>query len=458
MSKNNSSLGILNILKILSAAEGNIHFLGVGGVGMCSLFCLAKRFGFRVSGSDIQRGEFVEKLMLAGAPITVGEAAELPEDTVLLVYSLAVGERNSEILLAEKRGIPVVSRAEFLGAIMNCYGMRIGVSGTHGKSTVTAMLGKIFSEAQKSPTVICGAKLPTSELPFEFGALDYFIYEGCEYKNSFHYFSADVSVFLNMELDHPDCFSSIEELKESFGKAMDKAKHLVINGDDPMLSELAMKHNFKAVTFGKNQNAVYRYEVVSSVPRRLRMKMFKLGHPLGEIELSLIGVFNLSNAAAAVAAAMECGVEFSVIASALSSFRAVARRLELVGKFEGRPVYYDYAHHPSEIREGIRAVRDAEGGEVTVVFGPHTYSRTQALWSGFVSALSEADSVILTEISGIREAAIEGVTSEALAEEIGGEVATRVTEIVGKLRKTKGSVIIMGAADMEKIKKEVLGF
>ena len=120
MSKNNSSLGMLNVLKILSGSEGNIHFSGVGGVGMCSLFCLAKRFGFRVSGSDIQRGEFVDKLMLAGAPLTVGVRKELPEDTVLVVYSLAIGDKDAEILLAEDKGIPTVSREEFLGAIMNC--------------------------------------------------------------------------------------------------------------------------------------------------------------------------------------------------------------------------------------------------------------------------------------------------------------------------------------------------
>ncbi len=458
MSKNNSSLGILNVLKILSRAEGNIHFSGVGGVGMCSLFCLAKKFGFRVSGSDMERGEYVEKLMLAGAPITVGTRGELPDDTVLLVYSLALGERDAEIILAEERGIPIVSRAEFLGAIMNCYGVRVGVSGTHGKSTVTAMLGKIFSAAELSPTVICGAKLPKSELPFEFGALDYFIYEGCEYKDSFLHFSPDISVFLNMELDHPDWFSSKEELESSFCKAMDRAGLIIINKDDPGLSLLAKKCNSHVVSFGRSKGAVYRYEILSTVACRLGMRIFKSEAPLGEIELPLIGAFNLSNAAAAVAAAMECGVDFSIVQSALSSFCGIERRLELVGSFEGRPVYYDYAHHPSEIREGIRAVRDAEDGAVTVVFAPHTYSRTKALWGDFVSTLSEADFVILTEISGIREEAIEGVTSQALAEEIGGEVVTRVTEIVGKLQKTKGSVIIMGAADMEKIKKEVLGF
>ena len=457
MSKNNSSLGILNILKILSKGEGNIHFSGVGGVGMCSLFCLAKRFGFRVSGSDMQRGEFVEKLILAGAPITVGVRDKLPEDTVLLVYSLAIDERDSEILLAEERGIPVASRAEFLGAIMNCYGVRVGVSGTHGKSTVTAMLGKIFSEAKKCPTVICGAKLSGSELPFEIGALDYFIYEGCEYKDSFLHFSPDVAVFLNMELDHPDYFPTLTHLEASFGKAMRRASDIIVNKDDAALSALALKEKTSVVTFGRAKDAIYRYEPLPAEKGKLRMRIYRENEPLGEIELTLIGEFNLSNAAAAVATAMECGIEFEVISSALSSFRAIARRLERVGSFDGRAVYYDYAHHPSEIREGIRAVRDIEGGEVTVIFGPHTYSRTQALWDGFVSALSEADGVILTEISGIREGAIAGVTSEALAGKIGCDVVAHETDIVGKLRKTKGSVIIMGAADMEKIKREVLG-
>ena len=184
--------------------------------------------------------------------------------------------------------------------------------------------------------------------------------------------------------------------------------------------------------------------------------MYHCASPLGEVELSMIGAFNISNAVAAISCAVECGIPFSDCAAALRTFSGIGRRLEHIGDVSGRPVYYDYAHHPTEIREGIKAVKCDTGMPVTVIFGPHTYSRTEKLWGDFVSALGEADHVILTEIDAIREPSREGVSSSALARECGGVLADDAARLVNALAESEGAIVIMGAANMDWVKNTIL--
>ena len=456
MSKMNSSLGIENILRILSNGEGSVHFSGVGGVGMCSLFCLAQNFGIKVSGSDRASNDALSHLMSLGADIVIGARNELPSATKLLVYTLALDEQDKELFLAKEKKIPTVSRAEFLGALMECYRERIGVCGSHGKSTVTAMLYLIFSKASLSPTVLCGAALPNQKLPFSFGALDYLIYEACEYKDSFLCFSPTASLFLNLELDHVDYFSSVEQLENSFLRAINNSKLAVINYDDDRLLKLSKKATAKIIGYGKHRDADFRYRVVDNRPYGMRFDMYKKTDYLGRIELSMLGEFNISNAAAAATIALALGVSFDNVRDALESFQGIERRLEKIGEYHDRTVYYDYAHHPTEIKESILALRKLSKGAVTVVFGAHTYSRTKVLFSDFVSSLSLADYVILTDIYGAREEKIEGISIELLGEKIGAQLCPRVKEISEKLENTEGIIVIMGAADMTDLKNFLL--
>lgn len=455
MSKNNSFLGIHNILDILSRAGVRVHFCGVGGVGMYPLFRLTEKFGITVSGSDRERGAYVNKLLSEHKDIFIGERKTLPAGTSLVVYSLAVDDDNAEIRYAEQRSIPTVSRAELLGALMCCYQNKIGVSGTHGKSTVTAMLSEIFSGMGLLPTVLCGANMHSGG-PFLDGTLDHLIYEACEYKDSFHKFSPDVALFLNMELDHTDWFKSEAALKASFLFAINKAKLAIINIDDKGLLSLLPGVTAKHITVGTTDAADYKYTVISNEPRRLKFSLYKHGRHMTDISLRLIGEFNISNAAMAAVAAIESCVPVSAVSEALSSFSGIERRLELRGEFMGRRVYYDYAHHPTEIRESILAVRAESPDGVTVVFSPHTYSRTRSLFDGFAGALSLADTVIITEISGMRERDDGSVNSAMLADAVGAIVATRAEKIGELLPKTKGAVIIMGAAPNEHILAHIL--
>ena len=453
MSEHEMVLTNSEILDIVSGGEGRVYFVGVGGVSMCSLFCLSRHFGVRVSGSDRSRGFLTDALVSAGADICIGERASLPEDTRLLVYSHAVGEAQSERVYARERGIFQINRAEYLGALMQCYERRIGISGSHGKSTVTAMISKIFCDGGRSPTVLCGANLFGSQLPFSIGSLDYLIYESCEYKDSFLSFSPSVAVFLNIELDHTDYFEDIGALSESFLSAMKKAEKIIVNADDSRLLSLAKRSGKRVITFGKSSAADYRYEVVSDKARAMRFRLYNRGEELGEASLCMLGDFNISNATAAIAAAMECSVDFCEAVHSLSTFTGIERRLERIGEYKGRALYYDYAHHPTEIRASISAVRSDLGGKVTVIFRPHTYSRTAGLWEEFSSALREADAAVILDIDGVREAEISGVNAELLAAAFGGVYCDSKERLSSILDKTEGAVILMGAADVEEIKK-----
>ncbi|MBQ5800818.1 MAG: hypothetical protein IIW20_02940 [Clostridia bacterium] len=420
---------------------------------MSSLFCLSRHFGINVSGSDRERGELLSLLLRLGADVYVGERDSLPEKTDLLVYSHAIGEDSAERRLAREIGIPEVSRAEYMGALMTCYEKRIGISGSHGKSTVTAMTEKIFRDAKRNPTALSGAALFSSELPFRIGALDYLIYEGCEYKDSFLSFSPTVGVFLNMELDHTDYFKDISALSDSFVKAINRSHRAIINIDDRGLSSLLPSVQAHTVTYGSGEGADYRYSIISERPWELEFSLLCRGEEMGGVRLPMLGAFNISNAAAAIAAAMESGIDFETAARSLAEFSGIGRRLERIGEWRGRAVFYDYAHHPTEIKASIEAVKGATGGRVAVIFRPHTYSRTRDLYADFKSALSLADELIILDVAAIREKFDGKTSASSLAAECGGKYCSSPREITENLPSGDGAIILMGAADLSEIKK-----
>lgn len=451
MSKNNSSFGRLNILKILAHGGGRIVFLGAGGVGMSSLMALTSHFGIKTQGFDRASSVYLDALKRSGEEVTVGDG-ELPSDTALLVYTLAISESDPLILSAELRKIPCVSRAEYMSAIVSAYKMKIAVSGSHGKSTVTAMLHSIFTEAGKNPTTVSGASLYNTGEAYRIGALDYILFESCEYKDSFLSFEPDMALFLNLEYDHTDYFKSFDDLCQSFAKAAQKSAISIINVDDGKLREIGEKLYTTPIKVGINQCADYRYEPISEFLPKIAARVYYGDRELGVLRLNILGQFNISNAVMATAAAMECGISFDVCASALSCFRGAPSRLEYVTRWQGREVYFDYAHHPTEISAGIKAIKDYTGGDITLIFGPHTYSRTKSLFDSFIDALSLADHLLLTPIDAIREEKDDTVSSEALASLAGGRVVYTVKEVVSALSQTKGTIVVMGAADLSWVK------
>ena len=457
MSKNNSSYGRLNVLKRLVNGDGVVCFLGVGGVSMSSLLALSSYFGIRTFGIDRREGEYVSELIEDGEEIVLGNA-ELPYDAKLLVYTLAVDEYDPIIKEAERRGVPCVSRAEYMGALTSVYRTKIAVSGSHGKSTVTAMLHSVFTLAGVNPTTLSGARLGRGKRAYCIGSLDCLLFESCEYKDSFLAFEPTLSLFLNLEYDHVDYFLSIEQLADSFLAAAKKAGRAIINIDDEKLREISKKLYTPPITVGKIDEAEYRYEPICTRPHGVSAKLFKRDEYIGDISLGVIGEFNITNAVMACVAAMECGIEFDVCRRALSNFSGIPTRLEKIGMWRTRALYFDYAHHPTEISEGIKAIKSDTGGDLTVVFGPHTFSRTKALADSFAAALSLADNLLITEIDAVRETDDGSVSSEILASKCGGKVIRTESELESGLCALRGAIAVMGAADLDWVKKFFLKY
>jgi UDP-N-acetylmuramate--alanine ligase len=401
-----------------------IHMIGIGGIGMSALAQLYVAEGMRVSGSDRETSPTTELLEKKGVTVAMGQKADnVPVDADLVVYSDAVWPDNAERVRAAELGIKQISYFEALGEVAK--GKRVlAVTGTHGKTTTTAMLAKILKDCGKSPTAVIGTIVPEFGSNYLAGDSDIFVVEACEYRNHFLVFDPEVLVITNLEWDHTDFFTTFDEMKEAFDQARGKAKTVV-------------------------DSEVYKKE---SVP-----------------ELQLVGEFNKMNARAAKAGAK---VLFPDLADAdidrsLAAFKGTWRRFEKKGTTpEGALVYDDYAHHPTAIRETLAAARAKfPDKKITIVFHPHLYSRTRDLFPGFVQELAKADRVIMVPIYPAREEPIPGVTSDALIEAIKktnpNAIALRTfDEIEKELRSSTSSadlIITMGAGDVYKVADALVG-
>lgn len=444
--------------KKLSSLLCRVHFVGIGGVSMYSLARLTMDRGVRVSGSDRVESQHTCDLALLGAEIHIGHSPENIGAADIVVFSVAISDDNIELKAARERKILTVSRAEYLGALMLDYSGRIGVSGSHGKSTTVAMLDAIFSHAGANPTVLSGSNLPYGE-PFKLCSKSLLIYEACEYKDSFLRFLPTISVGLNLELDHTDYFKDIEQMKNSFAKALGRAgRFALINGDDQNLRDISASLKCRPITFGSGENNDYRYSITSFFNSGFCFSIAKFGSEIGSFTLNIPGAFNISNATAAIVVALECGIDIDCISEAISLYRGISGRLEYIGARFGRPVYVDYAHHPTEISASINALKMQINRPLTVVFKPHTFSRTQAFWREFCESLSLADYTVITDIYPAREEPIEGISSLRLAKEIrGGAIYSTDEEIIKNVDLyTEGAIVLMGAGDFGKIRKRIL--
>lgn len=452
MSIFNSDLRLEEISSLLKDVKKSFRFVGALGSGMYPLARILSGRGFSVSGSD----DAVVDDSTVREGITVTRPREVI-DADAVVYSLAIDESNSEIRYARAHGIPLISRAQLLGALMQGYATRVAVSGSHGKSTVTALIDHILSVASIPHTAVSGASL-SSGASFHDGGGEVFVAEACEYKDSFLRLYPTHRIITAVELDHTDYFESLAVLKASFLKAATTAEVLLANADDDNAHEIALKARAvgtKVFTYGRCDNADYRF-----VHRHIGAEVTELSvfTPHREIRLrtSLFGEFNLYNLSAAVAMADILGVRCEDIESAVATFRTVDRRMTVIAEGDGVSVYYDYAHHPTEIREVIRALKERYG-TLAVIFRPHTYSRTESLWRDFITELSKADFTILLDIYPAREDALPGVTSEMMAKEIENCQYADIKD-AAKIALSVGTraVALLGAGEVECVRCDLV--
>ena len=471
MSHTDVFLSSEKIEELLKNKVKHIHFVGALGAGMLPLAKLCRSLGYEISGSDARADEFCgrEGALDHSANIVGDNGDELPFSAPitphahgllggvdLLVASFAIPEDSPEIIDAAAPGIPIISRAQLLGALMTSYKRRVGISGSHGKSTTTALIDKMLCTGGVSHITVSGATL-SDGLDVRIEPSDTFVYEACEYRDAFLSFHPTLQVITSIELDHTDYFADIDAIRHSFLAAAERASAgVVLNADFLGSSEFAAKLSVPVVTYGRAEGADYRYIICDKGRDGYDFHILRRGELFLELQTPLVGEYNVANITAAAAAADILGVDADFIARAVREFSGIERRMSYLGRLADTDVFYDYAHHPTEIASAIDAIKERYSS-CAVIFKPHTYSRTRSLWSEFIKALGRSDCAILLDIYPAREAPIDGITSEKLARDMGYNAFYTDNEgAIGHIRSGEyPAAILMGAGDMHTLVADI---
>lgn len=439
-----------------------VHFIGIGGSGMCPLAEILNKEGYELSGSDNNESDTVNRVRALGIPVSMEQKAENIKGAQMIVYTAALLPDNPELVAAKASGIPCFERSKLLGAITRMYSDSICVSGTHGKTTVCALLTQILIEADKDPTAVIGGRLPLTGTNGVVGSSEHMVCESCEFVDTFLDLTPDVAVILNVDEDHLDYFKTLDNLKKSFVEFTSFAtKKIIYNGDDANTIDVvnaALKINAKpVVTFGFESSNDYYPENIRMIREFASFDVMYKGEFKGRIKLNIPGRHNICNALAAFACAEHAGVSPQSIIKSTCEFRGAGRRFEILAKINGITIADDYAHHPRELEVTLDAAMKMGYNRVWAVFQPFTYSRTKTLFNDFVRVLKIPDRVVMTEIMGSREVNTFNIYTADLAAKLPGsvwfntfdEVARYVVDNAG----VDDLVITLGCGDIYKAAK-----
>jgi UDP-N-acetylmuramate--alanine ligase len=442
---------------------GRLHFVGIGGIGMSALAQILHARGWRISGSDAQASPIVDRLRGLGLDVTVGHRADLVEGAARVVLTDAVKEDNPEWQRALALGLPVQRRSELLAEVAAGHRL-IAVSGTHGKTTVTAMVSAVLVAGGLDPTVVLGGDYAPFGGNARVGVSDWMVVEACEAYESFLDLHAEIALVTNIEPDHLDHHGTEAHLRASFARFLSQVTPggcAVLCADRPELHSLAAAVTSRVRWYGTEARATVRGRELRSSRAGGHCLLSVDAVEVGELTVGVPGEHNLLNALGALAVGLEAGVSAATAVAALAEFRGTSRRFEVLGEVGGVTVVDDYAHHPTEIAATLAAARAAFPGQrLVAVFQPHLYSRTRDFAAGFAEALAAADCVVLTEIYPAREAPIPGVSSALIADPLRslrgqgvvfevakGDVVTDLVEIA----RSGDVIVVMGAGDIGKL-------
>ena len=444
----------MTVSKFSLANVKNIHMIGIGGSGMCPLAEILRSKGYHITGSDCNESDTLERIKSYGITVFMGHKAENINNADVVVYSAAIKEDNPERIQAKKLGITLLERSEMLGLVCDKYADSVAVSGTHGKTTTTAMLTHILIGCQMNPSAIIGGKLPSIGGNSAVGTSDIMVVEACEYVDTFLHLHPSISLILNIDADHLDYFKDLDHIKSSFRQfAMQTNRLLIINGDDENSRDCLNDIDKEKLFYGfdeKNDYYVSDYQKESAF--RQSFNLMKDGKILHRITLNVPGKHNVLNALASIVTALYLGADIKAIAESIAKFTGVHRRFELLGEFNGITVADDFAHHPTEITATLTSAMNMGFKKVWCVFQPHTFSRTFMLLDDFAKALSIPDKVVISEILPVRETNIYNIYAEDLCAKIDGSIYRKtfdeITDYVCENAESGDLILTMGGGNV----------
>ena len=448
----------------------HIHFVGIGGMGMSAIATVLLQLGYSISGSDIALSDVTSGLQDAGATVFQGHAATHISGCDIVVVSSAISPSNVEVMAAHAQNSLVIPRAAMLAELMRGK-QGIAVAGTHGKTTTASLIATVLESGGLDPTVLVGGRLNSLGGNAKLGQSDYVVVEADESDGSFLLLPPVMNVITTLDLEHPDHYEDLEDISQYFKQFMNNAPYYGLNiicNDDPNLRQLVNDCGIKApvTTYGLNNSADYMAQDAYNAGLQTSFDVIRKDSPLGRFTLNLPGRHNVSNALAAIAVGCELGLSKSAISSALEGFGGVQRRFETRGERHGITVVDDYGHHPEEIRHTLRTAKTVwPNRRLVVIFQPHRYTRTHLLQREFITAFSEADTLIMLDIYGAGEDPIPGVTTEVLYKGVTAHGqkdvyylndASQVVPFLNDYAREHDVFLTLGAGDVWKIAEDFL--
>jgi len=445
----------------------NLHFIGIGGTGMCGIAEVLFNLGYTISGSDLKETEVTDYLNKLGIDITYEHKEANVKGSDVIVYSSAVPKDNPEMIAANALKIPAIPRAEMLAELMRMK-FSVAVAGTHGKTTTTSIVGHMLSKTGFDPTVIVGGRVLGVGTNAYVGKSDYMVVEADEFDRSLLQFYPTVAVITSIEPDHMECYRDLDDLYDCFVEFASRVPFygsIIYCLDDPGLQQIRARFSRPSICYGFSRHADIYATDVSFDGKFTCFTCHSNGDELGRVKIPLIGEHNVLNALAALALASDLDIPFAAAAASLESFPGVGRRLEIIGHANNIIVIDDFAHHPTEVRTTLAGLRQSYDGRIVVVFQPHLYSRTQQFHKDFGAAFFDSDRLVITDIFPSREQPIEGVTGKLIADAAiqaghkNVEYIADKTEIPGFLIENTSPddiVIFVGAGDIYRLSRRFL--
>jgi UDP-N-acetylmuramate--alanine ligase len=445
----------------------HIHFVGIGGIGMSGIAELLINLGYKVSGSDNAPSDITRRLQRLGGTIFEGHSGEQITGADVVVTSSAIGLENPEVIAAEQASIPVIPRAEMLAELMRLK-YSVAIAGAHGKTSTTSIVAQVLDKGGLDPTVVIGGKLKSIDTNALLGQGDFIVAEADESDGSFLKFSPTIAVITNIDREHLDFYPDLTAIKEVFLHFIDRIPFYglaVLCLDDESIQDLIPKIKKRFTTYGMSTQADFQARDVTFEGQKTRFNLYHFGARLGEIALNLPGVHNVRNAMASIAVGHELNIPFSLIQKALETLEGVQRRMEIKGDAKGITIVDDYGHHPTEIKITLQTIRVSwPDRRIVVVFQPHRYTRTQALYDDFTRSFYQSDMLVVLPIYPAGEKRIEGIDSDRLSKGIRAHGHKDViymedfesTALYLKETLKAGDILLtLGAGDVWKIGEEI---